>query len=89
VDKEVRAIIDEQYALARKLLEENRDKVEAMTKALLDGETLDAGPDRRHHGGRPPRREAVAAKPAPPPESGGTRGAEPNPSPAERCLTFW
>src|SRR6187431_3440411 len=31
VDKEVRSIIDTQYALARRLLEENRDKVEAMT----------------------------------------------------------
>jgi hypothetical protein len=28
--------------LARKLLEENRDKVEAMTHALLEWETLDA-----------------------------------------------
>ena len=35
-------IIDEQYALARKLLEENRDKVEAMAKALLEWETIDA-----------------------------------------------
>src|SRR5512145_3003578 len=33
VDKEVRAIIDQQYSLARRLLEENREKVEAMTKA--------------------------------------------------------
>ena len=42
VDAEIRRIIDEQYALARKLLEENRDKVEAMTKALLEWETIDA-----------------------------------------------
>ena len=42
VDKEVRVIIDQQYALARRLLEENRDKVEAMTKALLEWETIDA-----------------------------------------------
>ena len=41
VDAEIRRIIDEQYALARKLLEENRDKVEAMTKALLEWETID------------------------------------------------
>ena len=32
----------QQYALARRLLEDNRDKVEAMTKALLEWETLDA-----------------------------------------------
>src|SRR5215217_2468606 len=42
VDAEIRAILDTQYALARKLLDENRDKVEAMTKALLDWETIDA-----------------------------------------------
>lgn len=42
VDAEIRSILDTQYALSRKLLEENRDKVEAMTKALLDWETIDA-----------------------------------------------
>ncbi|MFD1123713.1 ATP-dependent zinc metalloprotease FtsH [Methylophilus flavus] len=42
VDAEIRRILDEQYALARKLLEENRDKVEAMTKALMEMETIDA-----------------------------------------------
>lgn len=42
VDAEIRRIIDQQYALARKLLEDNRDKVEAMTKALLEWETIDA-----------------------------------------------
>jgi cell division protease FtsH len=42
VDDEIRAILDQQYALARRLLEENRDKVEAMVKALLDWETIDA-----------------------------------------------
>ena len=36
VDLEIRRIIDDQYGLARKLLEENRDKVEAMTKALME-----------------------------------------------------
>ncbi|WP_395824097.1 ATP-dependent zinc metalloprotease FtsH [Collimonas sp.] len=42
VDTEIRSILDQQYALSRRLLEENRDKVEAMTKALLDWETIDA-----------------------------------------------
>lgn len=42
VDSEIRTILDTQYALARRLLEENRDKVEAMTKALMDWETIDA-----------------------------------------------
>ena len=42
VDGEIRRIIDEQYHLARRLLEENRDKVELMAKTLLDWETIDA-----------------------------------------------
>ncbi|MBB5391769.1 cell division protease FtsH [Herbaspirillum sp. SJZ102] len=42
VDAEIRSILDEQYALSRKLLEENRDKVEVMAQALLEWETLDA-----------------------------------------------
>ena len=42
VDSEIRAILDAQYAISRQLLEENRDKVEAMTKALLEWETIDA-----------------------------------------------
>ncbi len=42
VDAEVRRIIDEQYALARKLIEDNQDKMHAMAKALLEWETIDA-----------------------------------------------
>ncbi|EEO27126.1 ATP-dependent zinc metalloprotease FtsH [Oxalobacter paraformigenes] len=42
VDNEIRSILDKQYALARKLLEENRDKVERMAKLLLEWETLDS-----------------------------------------------
>ena len=42
VDKEMRRIIDEQYARARKIIEDNRDKVEVMTKALLEWETLNS-----------------------------------------------
>jgi cell division protease FtsH len=42
VDAEIRSILDTQYALSRKLLEENRDKVEVMTRALLEWETIDA-----------------------------------------------
>jgi len=85
VDKEVRSIIDQQYALARRLLEENRDKVEAMTKALLEWETLDSHQIEDIMSGRPPRPpKPVAAKPVTPPsDNSGNRGAEPNPSPAE------
>ena len=55
VDAEIRRIIDEQYALARKLLEDNRDKVEAMAKALLEWETIDADQIDDIMAGRPPR----------------------------------
>jgi cell division protease FtsH len=41
VDAEVRSIIDTQYALARKLIEDNSDKMHAMAKALLEWETID------------------------------------------------
>ena len=40
VDAEVRCIVDEQYARARQLIETNRDKIEAMTLALLEWETI-------------------------------------------------
>jgi cell division protease FtsH len=42
VDAEIRRILDEQYARARKILEEKRDIVEAMAAALLEWETIDA-----------------------------------------------
>ncbi|WP_018150315.1 ATP-dependent zinc metalloprotease FtsH [Leeia oryzae] len=42
VDSEIHRIITEQYNLARKMIEENRDKIEAMTAALLEFETIDA-----------------------------------------------
>ena len=41
VDQEVRRIIDQQYAQARKLIEDNKDKIHAMAKALLEWETID------------------------------------------------
>ncbi|HEX4782074.1 MAG TPA: ATP-dependent zinc metalloprotease FtsH, partial [Usitatibacter sp.] len=83
VDKEVRAIIDMQYTLARGLLEGNRDKVEAMTKALLEWETIDANQIEDIMSGRPPRPpKPVAPRPSAPTD-GGNRGAEPSAAPAE------
>ena len=55
VDAEIRRIIDEQYGLARKILEENRDKVEAMAQALLELETIDADQIDDIMAGQPPR----------------------------------
>ena len=55
VDAEIRRIIDEQYGLARRLIEENRDKVEAMAKALLEWETIDSEQIDDIVSGKPPR----------------------------------
>ena len=73
VDAEIRRIIDQQYALARKLLDENRDKVEAMTKALLEWETIDAEQIDDIMSGKPPR--------PPKPSQGATRQSAPSDSP--------
>lgn len=55
VDAEIRRILDQQYALARRLLEDNRDKVEAMTAALLELETIDADQINDIMAGKAPR----------------------------------
>jgi cell division protease FtsH len=79
VDGEIRRIIDEQYAAARKILEANRDKVDAMAKALLEWETIDSDQIDDIIAGRTPR---------PPKESsgdsrGGGRPSAPPPPPVE------
>ena len=68
VDEEIRRIIDQQYALARGLIEANRDKIEAMTKALLEWETIDADQINDIMAGIPPRqpKPAYVAPPSPP-----------------------
>jgi len=42
VEMEITYIIEQEYHRARKILEENKDKVEVMAQALLEWETLDA-----------------------------------------------
>lgn len=42
IDQEVRSIIDQCYGTAKRLLEENRDKLNAMAEALMKYETVDA-----------------------------------------------
>jgi cell division protease FtsH len=77
VDSEIRRIIDQQYRLARGLLEGNRDKVEAMTKALLEWETLDAdqiGDIMEGKPPRPPKPSGSSQKPSKPASSGGAQG---------------
>jgi cell division protease FtsH len=42
IDEEIKRFIDDAYAIATRVLEEGRDKVELIAKALLEFETLDA-----------------------------------------------
>jgi cell division protease FtsH len=77
VDAEIRRIIDEQYALARRLLDENRDKVEAMTAALLEWETIDADQINDIMEGKPPRAPKPSATPFKP-SAGDSSGTAPN-----------
>ena len=76
VDAEIRRIIDQQYRVARKILEENRDKVEAMTKALLEWETLDADQIGDIMAGKPPRppKPTGSQTPSKPASDGGAQG---------------
>lgn len=55
LDAEVRRIVDEQYKIARDLIEANKDKIEAMTKALLEWETIDRDQIQDIMAGLPPR----------------------------------
>ncbi|MBK8189876.1 MAG: ATP-dependent zinc metalloprotease FtsH [Vampirovibrionales bacterium] len=41
IDREIKTIIETQFAYAQKLLEENRDVMNAVVKALLERETMD------------------------------------------------
>ena len=55
LDKEVRKVIDECYATAEQILEENRDKLDAMAEALMKYETIDADQLKDIMEGREPR----------------------------------
>jgi cell division protease FtsH len=73
VDAEIRSILDTQYALAHRLLEENREKVEMMTKALLEWETIDAEQINDIMAGREPRppKSVQLTKRTPPTDNSG------------------
>mgnify|MGYP005583603547 FL=1 len=55
IDHEVRRIIDECYATAQRVLEENFDKLHVMAEALMVYETIDAGQIDDIMSGREPR----------------------------------
>ena len=84
VDAEIRRIVDEQYALAKGLLEANRDKVEAMTAALLEWETIDADQVNDIMAGKPPRppRYGSTGGGSTPPGGGTPAGVNPGNVPA-------
>ena len=73
VDSEIRRIIDEQYAVARRIIEDNREKIELMAKALLEWETIDAEQIEDIVAGRSPR---------PPKDRGGNQPGTPPASPS-------
>jgi cell division protease FtsH len=89
VDGEVRRIIDQQYKVARTLIEDNKDKMHAMAKALLEWETIDgeqlddiiAGKDPRPPKDWTPRNPSVGPAAG---NTGGPTGGTPaiNPDPA-------
>ncbi|AMO78797.1 cell division protease FtsH [Pseudomonas citronellolis] len=55
IDQEVRRIIDDCYGTAKRLLEENRDKLDMMADALMKYETIDADQIDDIMAGRVPR----------------------------------
>lgn len=66
VDQEIRRILDEQYSLSRRLLEEHKAKVEMMANKLLEWETLDADQVNdimEGHEPRPPKAGAPTRRP--------------------------
>ena len=74
VDAEIRRILDTQYALAKKILTEGRDKVEAMTAALMEWETIDADQISDIMAGLPVRAPKPPATPQPPASGGDKPG---------------
>ena len=85
VDIEIRRIIDEQYALATKLLKENSDKVEAMTNALLEWETIDADQIKDIMNGLPPRAPKPSLSTPTPPKDSDPSAPAPTAQPAQEA----
>jgi len=76
VDAEVRRIIDQQYALARELIEKHSEQMHAMAKALLDWETIDIEQIDDIMAGRTPR-PPKDWTPRIPPSGDGSSGGTP------------
>lgn len=85
VDTEIRRIIDDQYTRARKIIEDNRDKIEAMTKALLEWETIDAEQIDDIMAGRAPRPPQPTGTPPAPPTDSKPSAPAPSAEPAQEA----
>jgi cell division protease FtsH len=86
VDAEIRRILDEQYAVATRILTEGRSKVEAMTAALLEWETIDADQIADIMAGvppRPPKPSQSSQAPQPPKDQAPTAPATTPTQPAQ------
>jgi len=64
VDEEIYRIVDEGYELAKRLIEENVDKLHIIANGLLEYETLSGQEIKDLLEGKPPIREFQAAQPA-------------------------
>lgn len=64
VDEEVRRMLEEQYDIARALIEGNADKMHAMVEALLKWETIDRDQLQDIMAGVPPREPKVYQEPS-------------------------
>jgi cell division protease FtsH len=83
IDEEVRQIIDKAYQTTRRILQENRDKLDAIVTAVLEAETLEGDALTAILTGQK-RDEAPDSKPGEPPapkESGEQKREVPQPKP--------
>ncbi|MBS04989.1 MAG: ATP-dependent metalloprotease [Gammaproteobacteria bacterium] len=83
IDEEVRKIIDECYATATRLLDENVDKLHAMAEALLEYETIDDEQIDDIMNGRPPRPPAGWDDPSEPPQPDPDPTVDEDPAPRQ------
>ena len=83
IDQEVRSIVDECYARATKILVDNRDKLDMMTEALMEYETIDRGQIDEIMRGQKPSPPKDWDGPRNTPTPGADSGAEPTISKAD------
>jgi cell division protease FtsH len=92
VDAEIRKIIDSQYKVAWDILDQNRDKVHVMAKALLEWETIDADQINDIMDGKDPRPPSTGgstppAGGSPSSSGGGGEKVAPSPQPAPAAMS--